>query len=292
MPLTSGVPGPGKQPTPRAVRQEGSPRRDAGRRPARLCEKQLAGHVFSVAPQAGALQRGSPAPWTTRRPRRLPSRDRADDVPGHRITLDRCPPPSAWSSRGALLLAAAVLLTIAVLGALGRLRRNPWAGVRTRGTLASDEAFTRRRTGWPPPRWGPPGSWRCSAGSRWSSAGQARWSGRCSWSRRRACWGSPGSGARSATGPRRGWTLRRRAARGRAQAATSWPAAALPRRPTGPAPPSYAAGPPARLSERGSARVERRHAARDRASERSVVPGVERERRQQRQRDPLAAQHP
>ena len=42
----------------------------------------------------------------------------------------------------ALLLAAAVLLTVAVLGARGRLRRNPWAGVRTSRTLASDEAFT------------------------------------------------------------------------------------------------------------------------------------------------------
>ena len=42
----------------------------------------------------------------------------------------------------ALLLAAAVLLTVAVLGARGRLRRNPWAGVRTRRTLESDEAFT------------------------------------------------------------------------------------------------------------------------------------------------------
>jgi hypothetical protein len=42
----------------------------------------------------------------------------------------------------ALLLLAAVLLTIAVLGARGRLRRNPWAGVRTRRTLASDDAFT------------------------------------------------------------------------------------------------------------------------------------------------------
>jgi hypothetical protein len=42
----------------------------------------------------------------------------------------------------ALLLAATVLLTVAVLGARGRLRRNPWAGVRTSRTLASDEAFT------------------------------------------------------------------------------------------------------------------------------------------------------
>ena len=42
----------------------------------------------------------------------------------------------------ALLLAAAVLLTVAVLGTRGRLRRNPWAGVRTRRTLESDEAFT------------------------------------------------------------------------------------------------------------------------------------------------------
>lgn len=41
----------------------------------------------------------------------------------------------------ALLLAAVVLLAIAVLGARGRLRRNPWAGVRTRRTLSSDEAF-------------------------------------------------------------------------------------------------------------------------------------------------------
>ena len=42
----------------------------------------------------------------------------------------------------ALLLAAASLLVVAVLGGRGRLRRNPWAGVRTRRTLASDEAFT------------------------------------------------------------------------------------------------------------------------------------------------------
>lgn len=42
----------------------------------------------------------------------------------------------------ALLLAATVLLTIAVLGVRGRLRRNPWGGVRTRRTMASDEAFT------------------------------------------------------------------------------------------------------------------------------------------------------
>ena len=41
----------------------------------------------------------------------------------------------------ALLLAAAALLAVAVLGARGRLRRNRWAGVRTRRTLASDEAF-------------------------------------------------------------------------------------------------------------------------------------------------------
>jgi hypothetical protein len=41
----------------------------------------------------------------------------------------------------ALLLAAAVLLTVAVLGARGRLRRNPVVGVRTRRTLASDDAF-------------------------------------------------------------------------------------------------------------------------------------------------------
>jgi hypothetical protein len=41
----------------------------------------------------------------------------------------------------ALLLAAAALLTVAVLGARGRLRRNPVTGVRTRRTLASDDAF-------------------------------------------------------------------------------------------------------------------------------------------------------
>jgi hypothetical protein len=41
----------------------------------------------------------------------------------------------------ALLLAAAALLAVAVLGARGRLPRNPWAGVRTRRTLVSDEAF-------------------------------------------------------------------------------------------------------------------------------------------------------
>jgi hypothetical protein len=43
---------------------------------------------------------------------------------------------------GALLLAAVVLLTVAALGARGRLRRNPWAGVRTRRTLSSDDAFS------------------------------------------------------------------------------------------------------------------------------------------------------
>jgi len=42
----------------------------------------------------------------------------------------------------ALLLAAVALLVVAVLGARGRLRRNPWTGVRTRASLASDEAFT------------------------------------------------------------------------------------------------------------------------------------------------------
>jgi hypothetical protein len=52
------------------------------------------------------------------------------------------PTPVRLVLAGAFLLAAAVLLTIAVLGALGRLRRNPFAGVRTLGTLASDEAFT------------------------------------------------------------------------------------------------------------------------------------------------------
>ena len=41
----------------------------------------------------------------------------------------------------ALLVTAVALLTVAVLGARGRLRRNPWVGVRTRRTLASDEAF-------------------------------------------------------------------------------------------------------------------------------------------------------
>ena len=41
----------------------------------------------------------------------------------------------------ALLLAAVLLLAVAVLGARGRLRRNPLVGVRTRRTLASDEAF-------------------------------------------------------------------------------------------------------------------------------------------------------
>lgn len=42
----------------------------------------------------------------------------------------------------ALLLAAVALIAVAVLGARGRLPRNRWAGVRTRRTLASDEAFT------------------------------------------------------------------------------------------------------------------------------------------------------
>jgi SdpI/YfhL protein family len=42
----------------------------------------------------------------------------------------------------ALLVAAVALLVVAALGARGRLRRNPWAGVRTRRTVASDEAFT------------------------------------------------------------------------------------------------------------------------------------------------------
>ena len=41
----------------------------------------------------------------------------------------------------AALLAAVALLAVAVLGARGRLRPNPWAGVRTRRTLASAETF-------------------------------------------------------------------------------------------------------------------------------------------------------
>jgi hypothetical protein len=43
---------------------------------------------------------------------------------------------------GALLVLTGVaLLTVAVLGARGRLRRNRWAGVRTLATLRSDAAF-------------------------------------------------------------------------------------------------------------------------------------------------------
>ena len=70
-----------------------------------------------VAPQAGGLHRGWP-------------------------TLDAVSAAPRLVVGCALLLAAAVLLTLAVLGARGRLRRNPWAGVRTRRTLASDDAFT------------------------------------------------------------------------------------------------------------------------------------------------------
>ena len=40
-----------------------------------------------------------------------------------------------------LVLVGAALVTVAVLGARGRLPRNRWAGVRTRATLASDGAF-------------------------------------------------------------------------------------------------------------------------------------------------------
>jgi hypothetical protein len=40
-----------------------------------------------------------------------------------------------------LVLAGAALLAVAVLGARSRLRRNRWAGVRTRATLRSDAAF-------------------------------------------------------------------------------------------------------------------------------------------------------
>jgi hypothetical protein len=39
------------------------------------------------------------------------------------------------------LLAGLGLLTVAVLGARGRLHRNRWAGVRTSASLRSDEAF-------------------------------------------------------------------------------------------------------------------------------------------------------
>lgn len=40
-----------------------------------------------------------------------------------------------------LLLMGAVLVAVAVLGARGRLSRNPWVGVRTAATLRSDEAW-------------------------------------------------------------------------------------------------------------------------------------------------------
>jgi hypothetical protein len=51
------------------------------------------------------------------------------------------PPTLRLVLGAALLVLAAALLVVAVLGARGRLRRNPWAGVRTRASLASDEAF-------------------------------------------------------------------------------------------------------------------------------------------------------
>lgn len=41
-----------------------------------------------------------------------------------------------------LVLAGAVFVAVAVLGARARLRRNRWIGVRTPATLASDAAFT------------------------------------------------------------------------------------------------------------------------------------------------------
>jgi SdpI/YfhL protein family len=51
-------------------------------------------------------------------------------------------PPTLRLVVGAvLLLTAAGLATVAILGARSGLRRNPWVGVRTRRTLGSDEAF-------------------------------------------------------------------------------------------------------------------------------------------------------
>ena len=194
------------------------------------------------------------------------------------------PTPVRLVLAGALLLAAAVLLTIAVLGALGRLRRNPWAGVRTRGTLASDEAFTVANRVAAAPL-GAAGIVALLGGVTLVVGGP----GPVVWTvlvvATAGCWGSPGSAARSATGPRRGWRLRRRAARGRARAATSWPAAARAAtdRATGSAP-DHAARPRPDPSPDAWMPLD--------AADRSVVPGVERERRQQRQRNPLAAQHP
>ncbi len=95
--------------------------------PARLPKKEVAGHVARVAPRHPAGHRGWPAPGSA----------------GAGLTYAGRVPTAVRLVLGcALLLAAAALFAVAVLGARGRLSRNPWAGVRTRATLASDEAFT------------------------------------------------------------------------------------------------------------------------------------------------------
>ena len=202
MPLTSGVPGPGKQPTPRAARAGGVAAPGRWSSTGAAMREAARGPRLSVAPQAEALHRGSPAPRATRAPPPAIGR-RRPRTPHYAGPVST---PVRLVLGCALLLAAAVLLTVAVLGARGRLRRNPWAGVRTR----ADAGVGRGVHGREPGGRGPAGGRRDRGAARRGHAGRRRagrrWSGRCSWSRRRGCWGSPGSAARSATGPRRGWT--------------------------------------------------------------------------------------
>ena len=101
------------------------------------------------------------------------------------------------------MLAAAVLLTVAVLGARGRLRRNPWAGVRTRRTLESDDAFALANRVAAAPL-GAAGVVALLGGVALVVGGPGAVLWTCSRWRRRGCWGSPGSAARSASGRRRG----------------------------------------------------------------------------------------
>ena len=179
--------GPGKQPTPRAARaggvaapgrwsSTGAATREAARGPCRQ------GSAAGGRPAAGLAPAGRDVAalrWTGVHPR--PPRPRVRAAARRRRAADR------RRARGARTAAPQPV---------GRGAHAPDAGV-GRGVHGREPGGRGAAGGRRDRR-------RCSAGSRWSSAVRARCCGRCSWSRRPGCWGSPGSAARSATGRRPG----------------------------------------------------------------------------------------
>ena len=179
--------GPGKQQTPRAARAGGvaAPgrsvvdRRGYARSSSRATPRVARRRAYSGCPRPGD-HAASPAP---RRVRTLRPGRGAPYRPAPRPRLRaRCsPPPSLLRRRACSGRAAGCAATrgpgCARAGRWRRTRRSRW------------------RTGWPRPRSAPPGPSPLLGGvALVVGRPGAGASGRCSWSRRPGCWGSPGIG--------------------------------------------------------------------------------------------------